>query len=169
MAVELKKDLSVPDEQLKPMFIKLLNEVFKMKSELLGYLPLMSDQAHVHAVKTAILQCGINIQAQLFRMNIIMALLKAEAITKNQTAAIDLNLQNYIKNSIGFDSPYKIDCSLIMHLIMVESFEITSFRLLSKMAVKLHPKHISHLLKANLLEATSSKRDLAMLLDNYLA
>lgn len=169
MSVDVREPLYIPDEEIKLVFIKTLTELYEMKAELMSYLPLMASKANVNALKTSILQFSIEIQDHLFRLDIIMGLLNAECNTAKQVEPTELNLQNYLKSSMNLTTPFKADCSMLIHLILFESSEIASLRLLLKMSHQLQPKYINNMLSASLSEAYANKKHLADLLESYLS
>ncbi|RYE25257.1 MAG: DUF892 family protein [Sphingobacteriaceae bacterium] len=149
------------------LFTITVSDIYLGKAVLYDYLPLMVGKATSQELKHTILNVAISISAQLLRLNFILAILKQILLNHTPLVREMSDLPAYLERDLLDISDYSTDILLLVHLNIVETKEIESFRLLQKLARKLQNKNIAQYLHRNLQDALSSKLALEQLLDSF--
>jgi ferritin-like metal-binding protein YciE len=173
-----KKDLWKFDEQteagllnkteITSVFVNTLKEIYAVKASLLKFLPLVSEHATARTLKLAIMDSAIDVKAQLLRLNIVIAILKKEIDTMPRENPNDINLNHYLLSGLDEADPYKSDVSLLTHLIMLESVQITAFTMMEKMSHAFKNKVVRDLITNNLNDAIQNQTVFNQMLKNCL-
>ncbi|RYY28606.1 MAG: DUF892 family protein, partial [Sphingobacteriaceae bacterium] len=144
-----------------------VSDIYLGKARLYDYLPLMVKKATNQNLKHTILNVAISISAQLLRLNFILAILKQILLNHTPLAHEMSDLPEYLKHDLDDISNYSTDVLLLVHLTIIETKEVEAFRLLQKLARKLHNKQVGQYLQRNFQDALNSKMVLDQLLDSY--
>jgi len=144
-------------KEVTSIFIETLTDIYTVKTHLLEYLPLISQNATALSLKLAILDTSIDIKAQLLRLNMIMKMLKEILHLTPRESYNDFNLNNYLKSGLDNANPYKTDVALLTHLIMIEGIQVTTFTLMKKMSHAFGNKTITDLINENLKDSLENQ------------
>ena len=88
----------------------------------------------------------------------IMAILKNESLRDGVSESDKLNLKSYIISTTEELASFETDSALLIHLLMIESLQITSFRMLKKLAARLKNHAIFDLVDENLKGTLDNRR-----------
>jgi ferritin-like metal-binding protein YciE len=153
--------------EVKDLIVRTLIDIYGLKTHLLGYLPTMASKAQYRELKLAIMDSSIDLKAQLLRLNMIMAILKNESLRDGVSESGKLNLKSYIISTTEELASFETDSALLIHLLMIESLQITSFRMLKKLAARLKNHAIFDLVDENLKDTLDNRRVLEKIMEDY--
>lgn len=165
MSENLQGDSNIIGDKLDDLLRFYSLEVFAIKMQILEYLPSLANKAYSKEAKSAILTVNIKANEELFRLRVILKLLKIddpESVAYNRTS---LNLKEYVISYIGDIPSHSTDCRMLQHLNIIEGFEVAVYEFLNQLAVKAHSKDIKEPLTRSLKESIAMKTDLKSILD----
>ncbi|AYL95230.1 DUF892 family protein [Mucilaginibacter celer] len=154
-------------DQLRIFFTDHLSRIFCAKSHLFERLPELADEAHFKDLKQAVLETWEDIGKQIARIEEIFTLLDEAPSLRNCEELIV-----FIES--GFSGIYHKkenlelrDLSILFYLSVIESVELSSFKLLQMAAVKLPDKRIQQLLKENFDESKADRSLFVLIAARY--
>ena len=143
---------------LTDLFLGQLGNIYCAKSHLLTVLPELAVKASFPELKTAILEGIDNIKMQLLRMDVIYQSFGVNYTEEKCMGIKSITLEAYLASNADGKSPLHIDMSILSHLRIIESIEITCFNILNDIARSLKNDDVLTLLNQNLQSAINTNR-----------
>jgi ferritin-like metal-binding protein YciE len=144
-------------------------EIFNVKMQVSGYLPSLSRRAFTSDVRQSVLSVNIKATEEIFRLRIILKLLKSKDPEDYEENYISLNFANLNKPLMDAAPSITNDFRMLQHLIVIESYQVQAYQLLRKLARKEHSKNVRHSLTQSLKEANFMKTELAAKMDIFMS
>ncbi len=153
--------------ELREFFLIHLNKIYCAKSHLGERLPEIADQAGYRDLKNAILETLEDVVKQISRIEEIFVML--DSIPSLDGSDFLVNLVEDGFNSIhGYENTKKRDLSILFYLMLIESIEISSFKILMIAASEMPDVGVRQLLKENFDESKADKELLLLITSKYM-
>jgi len=130
-------------------------------------LPLLAEQASFSDLRKAILENTDQIKMQILRMDVIYKACKNKYTNKNCKAVKTLVLEAYADTKANQLSIER-DLSLLIHLQIIESVEITYFNVLKNLSIALNNSEIETMLSQNFVTSTNTKKLYELIAREYI-
>ncbi|MEO3407542.1 DUF892 family protein [Mucilaginibacter sp. CAU 1740] len=156
-------------ENLKTFVISHLNIIHAAKSHLVAKLPGIAGHVHYKDLREGILETVSDVEKQLARIEIIMALLDGEITTAHCEGMIGMIDEAFksIHYNTGRDHGLQ-DLSIAYYMQQIESAETASFQILEMASVKLADKQIKKMLKESYNEARADRMLMLLIAAKYI-
>ncbi|SEM85872.1 protein of unknown function [Mucilaginibacter gossypiicola] len=151
----------------KELFLKTLADVYFIKSSAVSSLGSIASRVVNTDCKLLVLQLGTAMNGQILRLKLITSLIANNGIILEPRSQPYDEIVNYLKASDQEGAMAK-DAIILSRFLVVNSTEISSFKLLIKVAPVLKTKMVRHHLKICLTEATVEKTILETKLSTYI-
>ncbi|RFZ91311.1 DUF892 family protein [Mucilaginibacter conchicola] len=154
---------------LTAFFIDHLNVIYAAKAHLVDKLPVIAAHVHYIDLHEAILETVSDVQKQMVRMEMVMAMMDARITKENCAAMIGMiddvfaSIQHYTGRDRGLR-----DLSIANYMQQIESVEMASFQILEMAAVKLKDKQVKQLLKECYNEARTDRTLMLLIATKYI-
>ncbi|WP_158826447.1 DUF892 family protein [Mucilaginibacter lacusdianchii] len=165
MLNNLQGDSAGIGDKINDLLIFYSLEVFAIKTQILEYLPSLANNAYAKDVKMAILMVSVKAHEELFRLRVILKLLKFETPDSFAQTRTSLNLMEFVTSNFGDNPSQSTDCRMLQHLIVIEGFQVAAYEFLSQLAQKARSKDIQETVTRSLKDAIATKADLKAMLD----
>jgi ferritin-like metal-binding protein YciE len=157
----------ITKDELRNSFTKILTNLYFVKQQLKGYLPLLLSKATFKPLKLQIREIIININADLLRLDFIFKVLNIDPATLNSTIRDSINLESQVTRNLKDLNLTETDMSILYHILIVETISSSSFKLLFKQAILLGNKEIYNWVHEILKESVATKKKINELLKAY--
>jgi ferritin-like metal-binding protein YciE len=155
------------DRDLLDFFINHLNRIFCAKNQLVEKLPQLRKSAHFRDLEQAIGETVEVVDMQIGRMKHIYILLDRVNHFEHCNGLIGLLDEAF--QAIGAQSTTKYrDLSILFYMQIIESMEVTSFRILMQVAGKLQRPDVEQLLQECYDEAKDDRALLKEISEHYI-
>ncbi|WP_040626730.1 DUF892 family protein [Mucilaginibacter paludis] len=161
--------LKLDEEALTNLFLGQLGNIYCSKSHLLSVLPGLSAKASFPELKNAILEGIDNIKMQILRMDVIYSNFNMVYAEEKCMGIKSITLEAHLASHAENKSPLFIDMSILTHLRIIESIEITSFNILKDIAASLNNPDVSTLLNQNIQSAMNTKLIFELISKEYIS
>ena len=161
--------LKMDQDTLTDLFLGQLGNIYCAKAHLVTSLPGLAEKASFPELKTLILEGIYKIKMQILRMDVIYHRFGVIYTEEKCMGIKSITLEAYLASTADGKSPLLIDMSILTHLRIIESIEITCFNILSDIAASLKNKDVQTMLDENLQSAMNTKRMFDMISLEYIA
>lgn len=161
--------LKMDEATLTDLFLGQLGNIYCAKSHLVTVLPDLAKKASFNELKDCILDGIGKIKMQILRMDVIYQQFGIEYTEEKCMGIKSITLEAYLASSADGKSPLHIDMSILTHLRIIESIEITCFNILSDIARSLKHKDVETLIDQNLQSAINTSRIFELISLEYIS
>jgi ferritin-like metal-binding protein YciE len=160
--------LKLDEDTLTDLFLRQLGNIYCSKSHLVSALPQLSARASFSELKEAILEGIDDIKMQILRMDVIYQKFGTQYSEEKCMGIKSITLEAYLASHADGESALLVDMSILTHLRIIESIEITSFNILADIATSLKNEDVKTLLHQNLQSATNTSRMFELISREYI-
>jgi ferritin-like metal-binding protein YciE len=153
-----KGHLKMDEATLTDLFLGQLGNIYCAKIHLVTVLPGLSQKASFHDLKAAILDGIDNIKMQILRMDVIYQNFGINYTEEQCMGIKSIMLEAHLASTADNKSPLLIDMSILTHLRIIESIEITCLNILTDIAKSLKNADVLTLIDQNLQSAVNTNR-----------
>jgi len=164
-----KGHLKMDEATLTDLFLGQLGNIYCAKSHLVMVLPELAAKASFPELKEVILEGIGNIKMQILRMDVIYQNFGINYTEEKCIGIKSIALEAYLASNADGKSPLHIDMSILTHLRIIESIEITCFNILSDIAASLKNKDVEILIGQNLQSAINTSRIFELISLEYIS
>lgn len=161
--------LKMDEAALTDLFLGQLGNIYCAKSHLVTVLPDLAEKATFAELKQFILDGVYKIKMQILRMDVIYKSFEIQYTEEKCMGIKSITLEAYLAGAADDKSPLVIDMSILTHLRIIESIEITCFDILADIARSLKNADVMTLLDQNLKTAIDTKRMFELISLEYIA
>ena len=146
-----------------------LNVIYSAKAHLVAKLPKIAAHVHYADLREGILETISDVERQMTRMELILALLDAEITAENCAGMVGMVDEAFqaIERHTGRDHGLR-DLSIANYMQQIESVEMASFQILEMASVKLKDKQVKRLLKENYNDARADRTLILLIAAKYI-
>src|ERR1700761_5657699 len=169
----MSKELRLPenemnDQELSDFFISHLNRIFCAKNQLVEKLPQLRKSAHFRDLEQAIGETVEAVDMQIARMKQIYIMLDSVSQFEHCTGLVGLLDEAF--QAIGAQEKNAAfrDLSILFYMQIIESVEVTSFRILMQVASKILQPEVEQLLRECYDEAKEDRVLLKQISEHYI-
>ena len=137
------------EASLNKLFLKQLDNIYRIKKQLIKILPSLAETASFEGLKVSITENLDQIKMHILRMDVIYKMYKAKYSEENCIGIKTFSLEAYISNRNPDLPDLERDLALLFHLHIVEGMETAYFDILKRIARNLENKDIEVLLDQN--------------------
>jgi ferritin-like metal-binding protein YciE len=154
-------------DKLKSFFLAHLNRIYCSKSHLAERFPDLALNAHFSDLKHVVNETLEDVEKQIARMGEIYVLLDAQYSFEKCNGLIGMIEEAYDAIHEQNDSEMR-DLAILFYLQHIDSVEMSSFKALQMIALKLKDKQVEQLLLENFDDAKNDRALLVAITQKYL-
>ena len=154
---------------LTDLFLGQLGNIYCAKSHLITVLPELAAKASFPELKKAILEGIDHIKMQILRMDVIYQQFGVQYTEEKCMGIKSITLEAYLASNADGKSPLHIDMSILTHLRIIESIEITCFNILNDIAKSLKNEDVLALINQNVQSAINTNRMFELISLEYIS
>ncbi|MDN3550217.1 DUF892 family protein [Mucilaginibacter aquaedulcis] len=148
----------IKGEQFDVFFNYHLNRIFCAKSHLHERLPKLARQGNFQNMRHAIMETWVDIGNQIARIEHIFILLNSRPSLNDCNDLINFLESGFSSIFLYRERKSQSEFSILFYMSMIESVELTAFKLLEIAATKLPDESIRQLIKKSFDESKSDRR-----------